>query len=406
MRILATSHESLLYGAPRSLTFACLHLARDHRVRLLTHGPGDLVGFARAQGLEVGVLNACDRIPDPARGALAFRLEQAWLRVQRRGCKLARLARLWRETGAADLVYVNTVLQGAPVLAAHLRRRPVVIHVREAENYLRPQGRARARLARMLGRARAVICVSEAVRKLVLAVPGTGLAPAQVHTVHNGITAQDFTRNPAQGAALRARLLIPTDAPVVAFVGSMKPRKGLDLLLAAARALEGAHPQAHYLIAGGSPDDIKAFRAAHVPATLAGRVHFLGFVQDVRPVLWAADIFTMLSRIEPFARVNLEASAAGCAVLATRVDGNPEIFAHDDNALLVASDDTAGITAALNRLLGDGGLRARLAVRAVAVVRARFTLEAAHDRIARILTDAALPPATAPTPPAAANGPA
>ncbi|SUZ31966.1 N-acetyl-alpha-D-glucosaminyl L-malate synthase [Roseibaca ekhonensis] len=389
MRILAISHESLLYGAPRSLIFACLHLVQRHKVRVLTHGLGDLVGFARDQGIDIDVMNACDRVPDTRRSRAAYRVEQAWLRVQRRLCKLARLGRVWREARGVDLVYVNTVLHSAPILAARLRGRPIVIHVREAENYLKPRGRALTRLSRMLGRARAVICVSEAVRKLVLEVPGTGLRPEQVHTVHNGIHAGQFRRDPAEGQALRARLGIAPDAPVVAFLGNMRPRKGLDLLMAAAQDLQDAHPDLHYIIGGGSAEDIAAFRAAHVPDTLAPRVHFLGFVQDVRPVLWAGDIFTMLSRVEPFARVNLEASAAGCAVLATRVDGNPEIFAHEDNALLVPSDDIAAIRDGLARLVSDPALRDRLSARAQAVVTERFTMDACHDRIETILTEAA-----------------
>lgn len=389
MRILAISHESLLYGAPRSLIFACLHLVQRHKVRVLTHGPGDLVGFARDQGIDIDVMNACDRIPDTSRSRAAYRVEQAWLRVQRRLCKLARLGRVWREARGVDLVYVNTVLHSAPILAARLRGRPIVIHVREAENYLKPRGRALTRLSRMLGRARAVICVSDAVRKLVLEVPGTGLRPEQVHTVHNGIHAGQFQRDPAEGQALRARLGIAPDAPVVAFLGNMRPRKGLDLLMAAAQDLQDAHPDLHYIIGGGSAEDIAAFRAAHVPDTLAPRVHFLGFVQDVRPLLWAGDIFTMLSRVEPFARVNLEASAAGCAVVATAVDGNPEIFTDNENALLVASEDITAIRDALTRLVADPALRKRLSDRAQAVVTERFTMDACHDRIEAILTEAA-----------------
>ncbi|MCL1629151.1 glycosyltransferase family 4 protein [Roseibaca sp. V10] len=388
LSILAISHESLLYGAPRSLIFACLHLVQRHDIRLLTHGAGDLVSFAREQGIDIKVLNPCNGVPDTTRAPLTYRVEQAWLRVQRRLCKLARLGRVWREARIVDLVYVNTVLHSAPVLAAWLRKRPVVIHVREAENYLKPRGRALGRLSRMLGRARAVICVSEAVRKLVLEVPGTGLRPDQVHTVYNGIHAEQFRPDPAQGQALRAQLGIAEDAPVVAFLGSMKPRKGLDLLMAAAQGLQAQNPDLHYIIGGGSAEDIAAFRAAHLPDALAPRVHFLGFVQDVRPVLWAADIFTMLSRVEPFARVNLEASAAGCAVLATAVDGNPEIFTHEDNALLVASDDTDAIRDSLARLVSDPALRDRLSARAQAVVTERFTMEACHNQIEAILTDA------------------
>jgi glycosyltransferase involved in cell wall biosynthesis len=391
-RILAVSHESLLYGAPRSLTMICAHLAGEGRawVRMLTFGPGDIVEHARGQGLEIDVLDACDRIPDPARPALAFRAEQAWLRVQRRLCALAVFARLLAAAGRADLVYVNTVLRAGPVWAARIMRRPVVIHVREAENYLRPTSPWRRwRLRRMLAAAARVICVSEAVRRLVLAVPGTGLTPDRVVTVHNGIDAARFAPDAAARAAFRAAQAIPEGAPVACFIGSMKPRKGLDLFLRAAAELREEMPQAHFVIAGGTGADIAEARRAHVPETLAPAVHFLGFIEDVRPVLWGADVFAMLSRVEPFARVNLEASAAGCAALATAVDGNVEIFEDGVNALVIPPDDLQATIAGLRRLLGDGALRARLAAAARARVAARFTQPACHDRVAAILHEAA-----------------
>jgi glycosyltransferase involved in cell wall biosynthesis len=390
-RILAVSHESLLYGAPRSLTMICAHLAGEEqaRVRMLTFGPGDMVGHARGQGLDIGVLDACDRIPDPARPALAFRAEQAWLRVQRRLCAVAVFGRLLAAARRADLVYVNTVLRASPVWAARIMRRPVVIHVREAENYLKPTGRWRRwRLRRLLGAAARVICVSEAVRRLVLAVPGTGLSPDRVVTVHNGIDAARFAPDPAARAAFRAAHGIQEDAPVACFVGSMKPRKGLDLFLRAAAALRTEIPGAQFVIAGGSAADIAEARRALVPDTLAPAVHFLGFVDDVRPVLWGADVFAMLSRVEPFARVNLEASAAGCAALATAVDGNVEIFEDGVNALVIPPDDLQATIAGLRRLLGDGALRTRLAGAARARVAERFALPACHDRVAAILREA------------------
>ena len=391
-RLLAVSHESLLYGAPRSLTMICAHLQREGlaRVRMLTFGAGDIADHARRQGLEIAVLSACDRIPDPGRPRLAFALQQAWLRVQRRLCGLRVFVRLLAETGRCDLVYVNTVLRAAPILAARLRRRPVVLHVREAETYLVPRSRWRRwRLRRMLGAAQRVICVSEAVRRLVLAVPGTGLAPEHVVTVHNGIDTGAFAPDETARDRFRAAHGIPGDAPVIAFIGSLRHRKGIDVFLRAAARLAGQHPAAHFVIAGGTDTEIAALTRDLVPDRLAPRLHFLGFVADVRPVLWGADILAMLSRCEPFARVNLEASAAGCAVVATAVDGNLEIFEDGVNAAVIPPGDPEATVAALTRLVQDPALRARLAAAARTRVAGRFTLAACHDRIAAILGEAA-----------------
>ena len=242
----------------------------------------------------------------------------------------------------------------------------------------------------MLASAARVICVSEAVRRLVLAVPGTGLSPDRVVTVHNGIDAGAFAPDRGARDRFRAAHAIPGDAPVIAFIGSPSHRKGIDLFLHAAIRLADSHPAAHFVIAGGSDTEIAALARDVVPERLAPRVHFLGFVADVRPVLWGSDILAMLSRCEPFARVNLEASAAGCAVVATAVDGNTEIFEDGINAAVIPPGDPDATVAALTRLVRDPALRARLAAKARAGVADRFTLAACHDRVAAILGEAGL----------------
>lgn len=386
-RVLAVSHESLLYGAPRSLLMLVTALRGPRAVRLATFGQGALVPAAHEAGVPVAVIPDCAIYPDPGRRnpVTAF-VARNGLRVVRRLCALHAVLRCMALMRDVDTVYVNTILRHAPVHAGWLTGRRVIVHVREAENYLAPAtARGRRRLARLLAHADTVICVSEAVRALVLAVPGTGLTPDRVETVHNGIRAEDFARDAGAGVALRDRLGIPRTAVVVAFAGNATERKGLDIYLQAASRLLETRDDLHFLVAGGTADDLARFRAAYLDSPRADRVHFLGFVEDTRPVLWAADIFAMLSRVEPFARVNLEASGAGCAIVATPAGGNSEIYAEDENALIVPAGDTEATAAALARLADDADLRARLATRAGAVVRDRFTLEACHDRIADIL---------------------
>jgi glycosyltransferase involved in cell wall biosynthesis len=335
------------------------------------------------------VIPDCAIYPDPdRRNPVTAFVERNGLRVIRRLCAARGFFRCMALMRDVDIVYVNTTLRHAPVHAGWLMRKRVVIHVREAENYLSPTtARGRRRLARLFSHADTVICVSQAVRRLVLDIPGTGLGPDQVATVHNGINSGDFARDPGAGEALRDRLGIPREAIVVAFVGNTTERKGLDIFLQAASRLLDTRDDLHFLIAGGKPENVARFRAAYLETSRLDHVHFLGFVDDTRPVLWAADIFAMLSRIEPFARVNLEASSAGCAIVATPADGNAELYADGENALIVPVGDTPATVSAIARLADDGALRDRLAARAVAVVRDRFTLEGCNDRIAALLDD-------------------
>jgi glycosyltransferase involved in cell wall biosynthesis len=70
--------------------------------------------------------------------------------------------------------------------------------------------------------------------------------------------------------------------------------------------------------------------------------------------------FVLPSRHEPMGIVNLEAMAAGKAVVATRVGGVPELVEDGATGLLVSPDDVQGLGSAIQRLVSDDELRSRL----------------------------------------------
>jgi glycosyltransferase involved in cell wall biosynthesis len=79
------------------------------------------------------------------------------------------------------------------------------------------------------------------------------------------------------------------------------------------------------------------------------------------PFLRAAELFVLASRRESFPIVIGEARAAGCAIVASAVDGVPESLDGGRAGLLVPAGDAAALAEALRRLLGDDAERARWA---------------------------------------------
>ncbi|PIQ76819.1 hypothetical protein COU78_00770 [Candidatus Peregrinibacteria bacterium CG10_big_fil_rev_8_21_14_0_10_49_24] len=147
----------------------------------------------------------------------------------------------------------------------------------------------------------------------------------------------------------------------ILFVGRQEPMKGIDTLLRAFASVSvlGAHLR---VVGEGSVK--KSMEALAAELGVADRVTFLGFVPmpDVYEEFAQAQIFCGLSRSEALGNVFLEAQAAECGVIGTRVGGIPDIIEDGNTGLLVEPDDVASAAKALNRLLTDEPLRTALAV--------------------------------------------
>jgi len=173
---------------------------------------------------------------------------------------------------------------------------------------------------------------------------------------------------------LREELGIPRDAVLIAAAGRISPQKGFDILLKAVHQLTQAGVAVYCVVFGAGPafEDLRALAAT---LQLGARLRLPGFRSDVAGLWSAADVAVVPSVWpEPFGYVALEALSAGCAVVASRVGGLPEVLSAD-SAILTEPGDVEGLTAALRRLVLSPELRSRM--RQAASQRARmFTLDA------------------------------
>jgi glycosyltransferase involved in cell wall biosynthesis len=109
---------------------------------------------------------------------------------------------------------------------------------------------------------------------------------------------------------------------------------------------------------------------------LQDKVMLQPFRQDIPDVLAAVDIFVLPSLWEALPIALLEAMAMGKAVIATNVDGAPEIIEHGQNGLLIDLHELEkNISEALVRLCSDEALRTRLQQAAVESVSAAYNVE-------------------------------
>ncbi|MBY0278144.1 glycosyltransferase [Candidatus Binatia bacterium] len=164
-------------------------------------------------------------------------------------------------------------------------------------------------------------------------------------------------------AARRRRAVRTAADPLrLLFIGTWLPHKGLDLLIDAVCALDPARYELS--IRGGGVAGREDY-VRDLQARTAGRpVRWDGaFAADELPaILDAADALVLPSRCdESYSRVVREARSAGLAVIAPAVGGPSEALTHERDALLVAPDDAQQLRAALERLVSDVALGARLA---------------------------------------------
>jgi glycosyltransferase involved in cell wall biosynthesis len=170
--------------------------------------------------------------------------------------------------------------------------------------------------------------------------------------------------------------------PVVGFVGRLVPRKGALDLVKAAPAIRAARPDVRVVVVGDDPYEDEDSEYA-VAVRASADVHHVGRVAEAAGILGQLDVLVLPSRQEPFGTVVAEAMAAGTPVVATRVDGLPELVVDGVTGALVDHGDTAALAVAVLRVLDQRDVMGAAAREAAE----RFGAELYADRVEELLLD-------------------
>jgi glycosyltransferase involved in cell wall biosynthesis len=211
------------------------------------------------------------------------------------------------------------------------------------------------------------------------------------------------TPDPQRRRAARKALGIADDCELVLNVGRQEFQKGQLDLLDAAEILAARRPEFKLLIAGRRGNASAELERVSSRPALSGRVHFLGHRDDVPELLAAADVFAFPSHYEGLGGSVIEAMALGLPIVTTAVPALLEVVESGENALVVPPGRPGQLAEALDALLEDADLRARLAARSRDVFTARFTLEKSVTRMlalyqhvaGRLPSDVGVPEASA-----------
>jgi len=275
------------------------------------------------------------------------------------------------EASALDLVHIHTPFIAHYAGVRFARRaglRAVVTYHTFFEEYLHhylpvlPR-----RIGRLLARGftrsqcaavEAVIAPSEQMRAVLT---DYGLT-TPIHVLPTGLAADRFRAG--NGAAFRASAGIPTDRPLVTYIGRVAHEKNIAFLVEVFAEVVRSMPSALLVIAGEGPAR-ESLRAQVKALGLESQVHFAGYLERDTALLdcyAAADVLVFASRTETQGLVLLEAMAQGTPVVSIAELGTRSILVPGSGALVVPEErDT--FAAAVVRVLSDGTLRAELSER-------------------------------------------
>lgn len=204
-----------------------------------------------------------------------------------------------------------------------------------------------------------VIAVSRANARYLLATKR--LRAERVAVIPNGVDLAPFARPPAAAEArARLELALAPGAPVLIVIGRLEPQKDHAALLATVPRLRARLPGLQVFFVGEGALRAPLLRQV-AEMGLAQCVHLVGFQSNVPLWLAAADVVALPSRFEGLPLAAIEALAAERAVVATMVDGTPEVIQHERTGLGVPAGNAAALGDAILRLLLAPDLRRRLA---------------------------------------------
>jgi glycosyltransferase involved in cell wall biosynthesis len=218
---------------------------------------------------------------------------------------------------------------------------------------------------RALRRFDAVVSVS---RPIYVKLAAAGVPAMRLHCLPNAFRSGVATlaRHDA-----RAMLGVPSEGPVIGWVGRLSSEKGPDVMIDAFARL--ADRRALLVMIGhGSDLDALRDRARHLG--VGDRVMWTGLVPAAERLLSALDVFVLSSRTEGTPIALLEAMAAGLPIVATRVGGVPDVL-DAQCARLVPPLDVAAIAKAIDDYLASPAESRRSGDAARSKVASQFALD-------------------------------
>lgn len=221
----------------------------------------------------------------------------------------------------------------------------------------------------------AIISVNEADRQRLMA---WGISPDRVITIPNGIDLDAF-QDPMSVRAAQKSLGLDPNRPVVIQLARLSAQKDPLAFVEGAALVLRQCPDVQFAMLGQGPLEQKVVSRIQTLG-LQKHIHLLGWRDRAHRLLPAADVVTLTSRWEGSPYSLLEAMAASRPVVATAVNGCPELIADGDTGFLVPPGDTSAWARSVLTLLEQPDLAEEMGKRARQRVEQQFSVQATTER--------------------------
>ena len=223
-----------------------------------------------------------------------------------------------------------------------------------------------------------IICVSDAVRQVVL--EREQVDEGRVEVIRNGVDPFPVSVSEEEAMEVRSDLGITADHLVVGMVANFnRSVKGVSRFLDAVPEIVREVPSARFLLLGRGKEE-KALREKARALGVAPFVLFAGFKPDIHRYYAIMDVSALTSFSEGLSITLLESMRCGVPVVATRVGGNPEVVVDGVTGYLVPPGDVSSFASKTVELLLDKDLRRRMGEEARRRVMRDFRLEDVASR--------------------------
>jgi len=293
--------------------------------------------------------------------------------------RLFSLMRLYRP----HIVHTHTAKAGLlGRVAARLAGVPIVVHTFHGHvlhGYYGPaQNWTLRKMERMLAwMSDRLVTVSEQVKKDLIEY---GVARAdRISVIPLGLVLEPFLNAQSQRGEFRREMGLSSGTRLVGIVGRIFPVKNHALFLESAARIAAAEPAARFVVVG---DGMLRFALEQQARELgiADLVLFTGWRSDLARIYADLDVLVVSSNNEGTPLSAIEAMAASCPVVATRVGGVPDLISDNETGRLVPPGDADGVAGAVLELLQSPEAAQEIGRKAMISARERFDVKRlVHD---------------------------